>query len=174
MGGDWPEIFTALSSSLTDETQGSSVRALVRDLIEMPAGFELEDRDKVGCVNQRFVFGSLRSIETTFVRALTENFDPSLHRLIDTECNQPSSRLRVEAKAQRFQEAVKAGRRIHGLTLSQSMRVAGEGIHGSLASLKSASQCSLDPAQQRHQLLEPNCGTPSAKAFPRHVGLSPL
>jgi hypothetical protein len=45
------------------------------------------------------------------------------------------------------------------------MRVAGEGIHGSLASLKSASRCSCDPTQQQSQLLEPNCGAPSAKGI---------
>jgi hypothetical protein len=111
----------ALSGSLTDETPGSGKHALVRDQVEMPTSFELEDCDKVGRANQRFVFRSFRSVETAFVCALTENFDPRLHRLIDTECNQTSSRFRVEAKAQRLQKAVKAGRRIHGLTLTQPM-----------------------------------------------------
>ena len=56
--------------------------------------------------------------ETTLVGPLTEHLDPRLHRLIDTEGNQTSSRLRVEAEAQRFQKAVKPGNRIHGLTLT--------------------------------------------------------
>src|ERR1035438_3771167 len=142
--------------------------SLMRNLVKMPPGFEFEDCDKVGRVNQRFVFGPFRGVEITLVCPLTEHFDPRLHRLIDTEGNQTSSRLRVEAQAQWFQKAVKPGNGVHAVTLTQPMRVVGEGIHGSLASLKSASRCSCDPTQQQGQLLEPNCGAPSAKAFPRH------
>jgi len=128
VGGDWLEGGGGGGGSLTDEPPGSGIHALVRDLVEMPAGFELEECDKVGRVNQGFVFGSLRGIETTFVRALAENFDPRLHRLIDTECDQTSSRFRVEAEAQRFQKAVKACSLIHALTLSQPMKAAEKGF----------------------------------------------
>jgi hypothetical protein len=74
----------------------------MRDLVKMPTGLKLEDCDKVGRVNQGFACGSLSSIETAFICTLTEDFDPRLHWLIDTECNQTSSRLRVEAEAQWF------------------------------------------------------------------------
>jgi hypothetical protein len=126
VGGDWAELFTALSGCLSDELLGSGVRALARIVVKMPAGFELEDCDKVGRVNQCLVFGSLSGIETTFVCTRTENFDPRLHRLVDTEGNQTSSRLRVEAEAQRFQKAVERRGRIHGLTLTRPVHVAGE------------------------------------------------
>jgi hypothetical protein len=73
----------------------------------MTPGFEFEDCDKVGRVNQCFVFGPLSGVEITLVCPLTEHFDPCLHRLIDAERNQTTSRLHVEAEAQRFQKAAK-------------------------------------------------------------------
>lgn len=90
----------------------------------MPPGFEFEDCDKVGRVNQCFVFGPFGGVKTALVCPLTEHFDPRLYRLIDTEGNQTSSRLRVEAEAQRFQKAVQPSNRIHALTLTQRMHVA--------------------------------------------------
>ena len=88
----------------------------------MPPGFEFEDRNKVGRVNQRFVFGPFSGVEIALVCPLTEHLDPCLHRLIDAERNQTSSRFRVQAEAQRFQKAVKPGNRIHALTLTQPMQ----------------------------------------------------
>jgi hypothetical protein len=100
----------------------------MRNLVEMPPGFELEDCDKVGRVNESFVFGPFRGVKITLVCPLTEHFNPRLHRLIDTEGNQTSSRLRVEAEAQRFQKAVKPGDRIHALTLTQPMNAPEKGF----------------------------------------------
>jgi hypothetical protein len=34
----------------------------LRNLVKMPPRFELEDCDKIGRVNQRFVFGSLSGV----------------------------------------------------------------------------------------------------------------
>jgi hypothetical protein len=79
----------------------------------MPPGFEFEDCDKVGRINQCVVFGSLRGVEIPLVCLLAEHFDPCLYRLIDTEGDQTTSRLRVQAEAQRFQKAVQPGNRIH-------------------------------------------------------------
>ena len=85
----------------------------MRNLVKMPAGFYFEDCNKVGRVNQCFVFGPFRGIKITLVGAFTEHFDSCLHWLVDTEGNQTPSRLRVEAEAQGFQKAVKPGSRIH-------------------------------------------------------------
>jgi hypothetical protein len=92
----------------------------------MPPGFEFEDRDKVRRVDQRFVLGPLGSVEITFVRPLAEHLDPCLHRWIDTEGNETSSRFRVEAEAQRFQKAVQPACRIHVLTLTRKTNRAGK------------------------------------------------
>ena len=83
----------------------------MRKLLKMPSSFEFQDTDKVGGINQCFVFGPLKIVKITLVGQLSEQFDPFLHRLIDTEGNETPSRLRVEAEAQRFQKPVKPDNR---------------------------------------------------------------
>ena len=96
----------------------------------MAPDFEFEDRDKVRSVNQRFVFGPFLSIEAAFVCPLTKHFDPCLHGCVDTKGNEPSSRFRVETKAQRFQNTVKPGCRSHALTLTKQLDIAGNEAFG--------------------------------------------
>ena len=63
----------------------------------MPLGFKAKDGDKVGGVNQGFVFGPVFSIQVAVVRALGEELDPGLHLWIDSESDETPRRLRVEA-----------------------------------------------------------------------------
>ena len=68
----------------------------------MPARVEFEDRDKVGRINQSFLFGAFRYIETTLVCPLTQRLDPRRHRSIDTEGNQTA---RDSASKQRLKSS---------------------------------------------------------------------
>jgi hypothetical protein len=79
----------------------------------------LQDRDKVRRVNQGFLLDLIGGAEFTFIRPVSEHLDPRLHRWVHAEGNRTSSRLNVEAKAQRFQNAVKPDRRVHALKLTQ-------------------------------------------------------
>ena len=69
----------------------------MRNLIEKPAGLYLKDRNKVGRINQCFIFGPFGGIKITLVGAFTEHYDPCLHWLVYTEGNETPSRLLVEA-----------------------------------------------------------------------------
>ena len=115
-------MLASLARPCHGRTAGSRRPWLSRNLVQMPPGFEFEDCDKIRRVNQRFVLGAFGSVEITFVRPLAEHLDPSLHRWIDTEGSETSSRFRVEAAAQRFQEAVKPGCHSHVLTVTETNR----------------------------------------------------
>jgi hypothetical protein len=90
---------------------------LARDLIETPPSFELQDRDKVGRIDECFVFGPFSGTENAFIRPLTERFNPCLDWPINPEGKQTSRRFRVEAKTQGFQKIIEAGSGIHAPTL---------------------------------------------------------
>lgn len=90
----------------------------------MTAGFDFENCDKVGRIDQCFIFRPFRGGKIAFVGPLTKQLDPRLYWLIDTEGYDTSGRLRVEAKTQGFQKAVKPGSHIHALTLTQQMNPA--------------------------------------------------
>src|SRR5579863_6987468 len=106
------------------------MRKLLRNPVQMPTGFELEDRNKIRSVNQRSVFGPVLRVETTLVGPLTEHLDPCLYRRIYTESNKTPGGLHVEAEAQRFQKAVSPGCRIHAFTLTQETQISRKLAHG--------------------------------------------
>jgi len=92
---------------------------LPRDLVKTSTGFKLEDRDEICCVNQRFVFRAFRGVEITLVCLLTKRLDSCLYWSINTEVDQATRRLRIEAETQRFQEVVKPRGGIHTPTLPE-------------------------------------------------------
>jgi hypothetical protein len=94
----------------------------------MAAGFDLEDCDKIGRIDQCFIFRPFRVGKIAFVGSLTEQLDPRLYWLIDAEGYYTSGRLRVEAKTKGFQKAVKPGSYIHALTLTQPANLASGAI----------------------------------------------
>src|SRR5215469_5063921 len=85
-------------------TVGLWHRSLPRDLVKTSTGFKLEDRDEICCVNQRFVFRAFGGVEITLVCLLTKHLDSCLYWSINTEVDEATRRLRIEAETQRFQE----------------------------------------------------------------------
>jgi hypothetical protein len=100
-------------------TAGSRHRSLTRNLVEPSPSFELQDRDKIGRIDECFVFVPFSGTENAFIRRLTERFNPSLDWSISPEGKRTPRRFRVEAKAQGFQEIVEPGTGIHAATLPQ-------------------------------------------------------
>jgi hypothetical protein len=79
----------------------------------MPAGFDFEDGDEIGRINQGFVFRTLSGVEVTLVGPFTQRVDPLLHWLTDSEGNETASRFGIKAKTQGFQKAIQPCTRIH-------------------------------------------------------------
>jgi hypothetical protein len=92
-----PAILAALFGPFSDQAPGLRHQSLVRSLIKAPTSLEFEDRDKIGSINQSFVLGAFRRIESALVRLLTQRFDPRLHWSIDTKSNQTPRRLSIQA-----------------------------------------------------------------------------
>jgi len=65
----------------------------------MPLGFEFQDGDEIGRVNDCFVFGPFVPVEHTVIGSLCENIETRLDRGIDAELRDATSGLSVPATA---------------------------------------------------------------------------
>jgi hypothetical protein len=76
-------------------------------LVQVAFGFELEYRDKVSRVDQRFVLSPFVRAKIALVRKFAKRNNPFLHRWISLEINDTLSRLRIETAAQWIQKSIK-------------------------------------------------------------------
>ena len=67
--------------------------------VQIPPGFELEDRDEIRRVDQRLIFRALAIAKRALVGALSERIDPFLNRQGNLQIHYPACGLRVEAAA---------------------------------------------------------------------------
>ena len=74
----------------------------------MPAGFDFEDGDEIGRINQGFVFRTLSGVEVTLVGPFTQRVDPLLHWLTDLEGNETAEPIRHQGKDSRVPEGYPA------------------------------------------------------------------
>ncbi len=72
--------------------------------MQMPTGFQLEDRKKVIEVHESLLFRPLLRRESAFVCPLGENPHPGLNIRIDFEIYDAARRLCVEAEAQGIED----------------------------------------------------------------------
>jgi hypothetical protein len=90
-------VFVSRAKPLAEEAAGMWRPSLMRNLIQMPPGFEFEHPDNVRGVNQRFVFGPLGGVKIALIRPFPKSFDSCLKRRIATEGEGAPRRFPVEA-----------------------------------------------------------------------------
>src|ERR1700733_5917306 len=88
----------------------------------MALSLELEDRNEIRGVDQRFVFAKFLRTETAFVGALTKRINPFLNWRIDAKVDETPRGLRVEASAQGVQKTIQDGSSTHDPTLARDMQ----------------------------------------------------
>jgi hypothetical protein len=119
-----PTVLTSIISQGLDKPAGGvHPTCLLRDAGQMSPRFQPENRDEVGGVHQRLVFGPLLGVEESFVCAPGQAMHTGLNGLINSKYHKPTSRLSVKTKAQRFQEAVKPCDRGHVLNLPRKAKL---------------------------------------------------
>src|ERR1700733_4224307 len=72
----------------------------------MTLSLELEDRNEIRGVDQRFVFAKFLRTETAVVGPLTKRINPFLNWRIDAKVDETPRGLRVEASAQGVQNTI--------------------------------------------------------------------
>jgi hypothetical protein len=94
-----PAIFATLASPPPDEVPRRRIHLLLNLRVQIPLGFELEDRDEIRCVDQRLIFRALAIAKGALVGALSEGIDSFLNRRGDPQIDYSACGLRVETAA---------------------------------------------------------------------------
>jgi len=112
-------IFATVAGSLPDEIPRRRIHLLLNIRVQVQAGFELKNRNKIRCVDQRLVFRAFRVAKRPLVSQLSQRIDPLLNRPVNLEIDDSTCGLSVEATAQALQNPIQATRSAHGDTLSR-------------------------------------------------------
>jgi hypothetical protein len=94
-----PAVLTPLPGPLPDEVPHRRIHLLLNLRGQVQPGFELEDRDEIRRVDQRFVFGAFTIAQRALVGPLSERIDSLLNRLRDLQIDDPACRCNVETPA---------------------------------------------------------------------------
>jgi hypothetical protein len=115
-----PTVFAAIVSPLADESTGSRVHSLLRDLSQLSPRLNFEDGNKVRSVYQRVIFGLFVGRKRAFIGVFGEHVDPLLHRGSDAKVDEALRGLRIQTAAQGVEKAIQPGRGGHAFTLARS------------------------------------------------------
>jgi hypothetical protein len=88
--------------------------------VQVQAGFELKNRNKIRCVDQRLVFRAFRVAQRPLISQLSQRIDPLLNWPLDLEIDDSTCRLSIEATAQGRQNPIQATCSTHVDTLART------------------------------------------------------
>ena len=115
-----PAIFATLASPPPDEVPRRRIHLLLNLRVQIPLGFELEDRDEIRCVDQRLIFRAFAIAKRALVGAPSERIDSFLNWRGNLQIDYSACGLAVETAAQRLQKAIQPNCSAHVLTLTRS------------------------------------------------------
>ena len=93
-------ILATVAGSLPDEIPRRRIHLLLNIRVQVQAGFELKNRNKIRRVDQSLVFRAFRVAKRPLVSQLSQRIDPLLNRPANLEINDSTCGLGVEATAQ--------------------------------------------------------------------------
>jgi len=115
-------ILATVAGSLPDEIPRRRIHLLLNIRVQVQAGFELKNRNKIRRVDQSLVFRAFRVAKRPLVSQLSQRIDPLLNRPANLEINDSTCGLGVEATAQGLQNPIQATRSAHVNTLARTVR----------------------------------------------------
>jgi hypothetical protein len=96
-------VFASLPCPAADEIPRGLIHPLLESRVKLLPGLQLEDRNEVRCIDQRFILGAFGIAQSAFVSPFRKRVDPFLHGRFDPQFHDPARRLRIETPAQRLQ-----------------------------------------------------------------------
>ena len=108
-----PAIFATFGSPPPDQIPRRRIHLLLDLRVQMLPRLELEDRDKIRCVNQGLIFQAFVIGKRAVVGQLSEHIDPFLDRCGNLQLDYPACGFSVETAAQRLQEAIQSSCSAH-------------------------------------------------------------